>query len=374
METLEEWLGWFSDDDLVRYPALAVTGAWLRVLDGPPRRGRALAGAGRRRDLGDRAPRAIEPWVANLRACMMPAWVEPALADARSGAGRADAAEPLAARGPAGPRRGPRAPRRHRRCGPGLRCRDRDGAGQRRGGRGVRRPRRAGAGGRAPRATGSKRRPRARAAQALVERDRARRLLPPARSRTWPARASRSTRDGRTTRARRSTRAHRLRPLLDHGIPWLTVQVGLELTRAHLALADAVAARTVLRETKRVLALAPRPGRRWSTEAAELSEHVQATSGSAGAWAMSLTGAELRLLPYLATYLTFPEVAEQPVHLPQHRQDGGGLDLPQAGRVLAQRGDRARGGGGPAGQLGVSPGAESHPGWMTRLVRVCGQM
>ena len=41
-------------------------------------------------------------------------------------------------------------------------------------------------------------------------------------------------------------RTHRLRPLLDHGIPWLTIQVGLELTRAHLALAEAGAARTVL--------------------------------------------------------------------------------------------------------------------------------
>ncbi len=28
------------------------------------------------------------------------------------------------------------------------------------------------------------------------------------------------------------TRAHRLRPQLDHGIPWVTIQVGLELTRA----------------------------------------------------------------------------------------------------------------------------------------------
>ena len=38
---------------------------------------------------------------------------------------------------------------------------------------------------------------------------------------------------------------------------------------------------------------------------------MDATSGSAGAWAMSLTGAELRLLPYLATHLTFPEIASR---------------------------------------------------------------
>ena len=46
-------------------------------------------------------------------------------------------------------------------------------------------------------------------------------------------------------------------------------------------------------------------------EARELRERVAATSGSAGAWAMSLTGAEIRLLPFLATHLTFPEIASR---------------------------------------------------------------
>jgi LuxR family maltose regulon positive regulatory protein len=103
-------------------------------------------------------------------------------------------------------------------------------------------------------------------------------------------------------------RAHRLRPLLDHGIPWLTIQVGLELTRAHLSFADAGAARTVLSETEAVLELRPDMGS-LVDDARELHERVAATTGSAGSWAMSLTGAELRLLPYLATHLTFPEIA-----------------------------------------------------------------
>jgi LuxR family maltose regulon positive regulatory protein len=106
------------------------------------------------------------------------------------------------------------------------------------------------------------------------------------------------------------TRAHRLRPRLDHGIPWLTVQVGLELTRAHLALAEAAAARTILTETERVLELRPAMGS-LVEDARELRERVAATSGSAGAWAMSLTAAELRLLPYLATHLTFPEIGSR---------------------------------------------------------------
>jgi LuxR family transcriptional regulator, maltose regulon positive regulatory protein len=106
------------------------------------------------------------------------------------------------------------------------------------------------------------------------------------------------------------TRAHRLRPMLDHGIPWLTVQVGLELTRAHLTLADAGAARTILTETEQVLELRPHLGS-LVEDARELHDRVAAASGPDGAWAMSLTGAELRLLPYLSTHLTFPGIASR---------------------------------------------------------------
>jgi LuxR family maltose regulon positive regulatory protein len=46
-------------------------------------------------------------------------------------------------------------------------------------------------------------------------------------------------------------------------------------------------------------------------EIAELREHAAAAASPAGRWAMSLTGAELRLLPYLATNLTFPEIGQR---------------------------------------------------------------
>jgi LuxR family maltose regulon positive regulatory protein len=36
METAEEWLSWFGEDELADYPALAVYGAWFRVLTGQP--------------------------------------------------------------------------------------------------------------------------------------------------------------------------------------------------------------------------------------------------------------------------------------------------------------------------------------------------
>ena len=106
------------------------------------------------------------------------------------------------------------------------------------------------------------------------------------------------------------TRAHRLRPMLDHGIPWVTIQVGLELTRAHLALAEPGAAGMVLTEAERVLELRPHMGS-LVEDARELRDRVAATAGPGGAWAMSLTGAELRLLPFLATHLMFPEIASR---------------------------------------------------------------
>ena len=36
LQTAEEWFGWFGEDELVQHPALAVYGAWIRVLTGRP--------------------------------------------------------------------------------------------------------------------------------------------------------------------------------------------------------------------------------------------------------------------------------------------------------------------------------------------------
>ena len=121
---------------------------------------------------------------------------------------------------------------------------------------------------------------------------------------------SRSTRGAHEDARAAIAGAHRLRPLLDYGLPWLTVQVGLELTRAHVALAEPGPARTVLAEVDQVLERRPNMGI-LIEDAHELHELVAATSGPDGAWAMSLTGAELRLLPYLATHLTFPGIASR---------------------------------------------------------------
>ena len=55
LQTVEEWLGWFGDDELVQYPALARLWSLVACADGASRGCRALARPRRRGDLEDRA-------------------------------------------------------------------------------------------------------------------------------------------------------------------------------------------------------------------------------------------------------------------------------------------------------------------------------
>ena len=310
-ETLEEWLGWFSDDDFKRYPALAVEAAWVRALTGRPadaERWLGLAeGATSTIPLSDGSA-TIEPWVATLRAGMMPDGLEQALADAdlavhqlssdsgwmpaalclRGAAhallGATDrAAEDLTAAVRVGLASGAAEVVILAQAQLGLLAANQGAWGE----------------------AGQ----RARAAQALVDETGLGDYS--SSSLAYVAVARVALHEARPEDARAAlTRAHRLRPLLDHGLPWLTIQVGLELARAHLALAEAGAARTVLSETERVLEVRPQMGS-LIEDARGLRVRLSASSGSVGAWAMSLTGAELRLLPYLATHLMFPEIASR---------------------------------------------------------------
>jgi LuxR family transcriptional regulator, maltose regulon positive regulatory protein len=103
---------------------------------------------------------------------------------------------------------------------------------------------------------------------------------------------------------------HRVRPLLNHAFPSYSVQVGLELARVHLALGEAEVAGTVLSEAEEILRVRPRLGP-LVADAQELRERVAAASTPSGRWALSLTAAELRLLPLLTTHLSFPQIAER---------------------------------------------------------------
>ena len=90
METLEEWLAWFDDDELRQYPALAVSGAWLRALTGRPaeaERWLALAeGATSRIPLSD-GTATIEPWIAEPARGHDARWCRAGDRRRRSGAG-----------------------------------------------------------------------------------------------------------------------------------------------------------------------------------------------------------------------------------------------------------------------------------------------
>jgi LuxR family transcriptional regulator, maltose regulon positive regulatory protein len=308
LETLEGWLAWFDEADLVRFPALAVFGAWFRALtgrSGEAERWLAIAdGATSTIPLSDGSV-TIEAWVANLRAYMMADGVERALADAERALEQFPPASDwrasaLLIRGVAQALLG--ATDRARAdlaaaVDTGLASGAADDVFVAQAELALLAARH-GAWDEAGRQT--------RAARAHVEETGLSDYSTSAMAHVAEARVA--LHEGRQDDARAAlTRGHRLRPLLDHSFPWFTVQIGLELTRAHLRLGEVAAARTVFSETEAVLERRPDLGS-LVEEAQELRERLGATSGSAGTWAMSLTGAELRLLPYLATHLTFPEI------------------------------------------------------------------
>jgi LuxR family transcriptional regulator, maltose regulon positive regulatory protein len=125
-------------------------------------------------------------------------------------------------------------------------------------------------------------------------------------------RARTALRDGMPAEARADLhRAAELRPRLTHALPWLAVQARLQLALAHLGLADAVEARKLLLEIHDILHRRPHLTE-LRVAADELSAQVSALAGmAAGGWVSTLTPAELRLLPLLATHLSFREIGER---------------------------------------------------------------
>jgi LuxR family transcriptional regulator, maltose regulon positive regulatory protein len=104
-------------------------------------------------------------------------------------------------------------------------------------------------------------------------------------------------------------RAARLRPLLTWALPFVSVQALLELARAYLALTDPDGARAALRQARDILRQRPDLGV-LPAEAEELRAKVEAIARQ-GVGGSSLTTAELRVLPLLATHLSFREIAER---------------------------------------------------------------
>jgi LuxR family transcriptional regulator, maltose regulon positive regulatory protein len=104
-------------------------------------------------------------------------------------------------------------------------------------------------------------------------------------------------------------RAAGLRPLLTHALPVVSVQALLDLARAYIALGDPDGAHAVLRQADDIFQQRPNLGV-LPTQAGELRARL-ATMRRTGLGASSLSAAELRLLPLLATHLSFREIGQR---------------------------------------------------------------
>jgi LuxR family maltose regulon positive regulatory protein len=105
-------------------------------------------------------------------------------------------------------------------------------------------------------------------------------------------------------------RTDELLPVATPAVPWLAAYALLELARVRLALADADGARALLRRVSDIFRVRPRLGV-LVQQSAELDRRTHALSEPEGRWASSLTPAEQRLLPLLATHLSFREIGER---------------------------------------------------------------
>jgi LuxR family transcriptional regulator, maltose regulon positive regulatory protein len=104
--------------------------------------------------------------------------------------------------------------------------------------------------------------------------------------------------------------AQRLRSLQTYAIPHVALQARIELARAHLALADPAGAATLMREIDELLKRRPGLGT-LTGDAAALRAQLSKERGPRTPAASALTAAELRVLPMLATHLSFPEIGAE---------------------------------------------------------------
>jgi LuxR family maltose regulon positive regulatory protein len=104
--------------------------------------------------------------------------------------------------------------------------------------------------------------------------------------------------------------ADQLLPFATPAVPWLAALALLELVHVRLALADADAARALVRRVGDIFRVRPRLGV-LVQRCAGLDRRTHTLAEPEGRWASSLTPAERRLLPLLATHLSFREIGER---------------------------------------------------------------
>ena len=106
------------------------------------------------------------------------------------------------------------------------------------------------------------------------------------------------------------TASMRLTPHLTHALPWLALQARIELADAYVTLRDREAAQHILEEARGILTTRPALG--VLGEGVErLEQEIAAMPQTQGGVSSGLTRAELRLLPWLSTHLSFKEIGER---------------------------------------------------------------
>jgi LuxR family transcriptional regulator, maltose regulon positive regulatory protein len=110
--------------------------------------------------------------------------------------------------------------------------------------------------------------------------------------------------------ARDLRRAQRLLAALGDYLPWYEVEVRVVIARAALRLSDVRTARRLLAEAARFVRRAPGDAA-LRDRLEQVSAQADAASDSAGGDGWALTTAELRVLRFLPSHLSFPEVAKR---------------------------------------------------------------
>ena len=155
-------------------------------------------------------------------------------------------------------------------------------------------------------------------------------------------------------------RVARLRPLLTYALPVVSVQTLIETARAYVALADAPGAQAVLGQARDILRQRPDLGD-LGLQVERLRAQLDSSAVTLGG-ASSLTAAELRVLPFLATPSHIARDRRPPLHLAKHRQVPRGLRVPKAQRLVADRSDRAAARTRPPRRLNTWTAGDRHPG------------
>ena len=107
--------------------------------------------------------------------------------------------------------------------------------------------------------------------------------------------------------------ALKLTPFLTDGVPWLAVQTRLELARTFVALRDITLARALLAEIDEIFDRRPDLGV-LVEQTEELRRALDALPTLDSGKGSNLTAAEMRLMPFLPTHLSFREIGDR-LHL-----------------------------------------------------------